>query len=126
MTLHPAVPGRMIGRLELVNFVAADLVRSTHFYRDLLGLRMTASTDRWVELDAGYIRLTLHVADDELGPNRNAGCSLGFFVDDVESATARLSRLGAQVTREPVRNEFGSVFSVILDPDGYRIQLLQV
>jgi len=125
MTFRPAGPGRRIGPLELVNLVAADLPRSAHFYRDLLGLRLTASTDRWIELDAGSIRLTLFAADDELGPNRTSGCSLGFYVDDVESATAALSRLGADVAREPFRNEFGSVFSVILDPDGYRIQLLE-
>jgi glyoxylase I family protein len=118
--------GRLIGRLGLVNLVAADLPRSTHFYSDLLGLQLTASTERWVELDAGNIRLGLHAANDQLVPNLTSGCSLGFYVDDVEGTTAELSRLGAHVAREPFRNEFGNVFSVILDPDGYRIQLVEV
>jgi lactoylglutathione lyase len=116
----------MIGRLGMVMLVVSDLNRSMHFYRDLIGLHVTAANDRWIELDAWNVRLSLHAADEDVGPNATAGCSLGIYVRDVKRTTAALRASGANVGREPVRNEFGSVLAVILDPDGYRIQLLEL
>jgi len=116
----------MIGLLGMVMLVVGDLSRSMHFYRDLIGLQVAAANERWIELDAGNIRLSLHAAGEDVGPNATAGCSLGIYVEDVERMTAALREKGAQVAREPFRDEFGSVFAVILDPDGYRIQLLEI
>jgi lactoylglutathione lyase len=115
----------VIGRLGMVMLVVGDLRTSLHFYRDLLGLELKASAERWVELDAGNILLSLHAAGEDVGPNATSGCSLGVYVDDVEHTTAVLKERGARVGREPFRIEFGNVFSVILDPDGYRVQLLE-
>ncbi len=117
--------GGMIGRLGMVILVAGDLRRSLRFYRDLLGMALVDANERWAELDAGSIHLSLHASGADVGPNPTAGCSLGLFVDDVAAVTETLRERGARIGREPFRNDYGA-FAVVLDPDGYRIQLLEL
>lgn len=115
----------MIGRLGLIMLVVADLQRSMAFYRDLFGLKVKYRTTTWAELDAGTVSLSLYVADQDIAVNPIAGCSFAFFVNSAATVVARLRASGADVISEPHGEAFG-VLAVVGDPDGYRIQLLEL
>jgi lactoylglutathione lyase len=115
----------MIGRLGLIVLVVGDLGRSVWFYRDLLGLTVRHATSMWTELDAGNVRLALHTAGEDVHVTPTTGCTFAFFVSDAEDIVQRLRAGGVLILHEPHREDFG-VSAVISDPDGYRIQLLEL
>lgn len=116
----------MIALLGLIMLVVEDLDRSVAFYERLFGLELTFRSLRWAELDAGNIRLGLHLGDHDVRVNPATGCSFAFYVDDVNRATADVAACGGSILHEPHDEEFGGSVSVITDPDGYRIHLLEL
>ena len=119
-------------RLEHVNLTVADLDRSVAFYSDLLDLSV-----RWKgELGGG--RRAAHVGDDNaylaLFETVSEGIArqnyetpgynhMGFVVDDLDEAAARLARLGAEFGEvqdyEPGRRLY------CYDPDGHEVELVE-
>jgi catechol 2,3-dioxygenase-like lactoylglutathione lyase family enzyme len=119
-------------RLEHVNLTVTDLDRSVAFYCDLLDFHV-----RWkgaVDVD----RMGAHVGTDDfylalfqatqpgdvprnyLAPGVN---HVGFVVDDLEAARARLSELCGtehlEADYEPGRRIY------FFDPDGYEVELVE-
>jgi lactoylglutathione lyase len=115
-----------------------DLERSLAFYRDVLGMRLLRRKDypegRFTLAFVGYgaedtntvVELT-HNWDTthyELGTGFG---HLALGVDDVYATCAALRSRGARIVREPgPMKHGGSEIAFIEDPDGYRIELIQL
>ena len=131
----------------------SDPDRSLRFYRDLLGFRETASlavadahSSRLLGLDPLDLRATflerdglrielLHFAapghergDAPRPMNRTGLTHLALRVDDLAATLAALERAGIEVLEETrIRNpELRSQVVYVLDPDGVRIELVEL
>ncbi len=116
--------------LEHVNLTVADLDRSIDFYTRLLGWRVrwqgTTSTGRpaaHVGNDDMYLALFEGSGTSPTWDYGRVGFNhLGFVVDDLDDAKARLAELGAPVHNEddydPGRRLYFS------DPDGLEVELV--
>ena len=105
----------------------ADLGRSRHFYRDVLGLAVyrefgPASDPSVVFfLGSGFLEVSGHTD----GP---AGHSVMIWlqVRDIEAEHRRLLTAGVRILREPVAEPWGLTEMWLEDPDGVRIVLVEV
>jgi predicted enzyme related to lactoylglutathione lyase len=105
----------------------ADLGRSRHFYRDVLGLAIYREfgppSDPGVVffLGPGFLEVSGHSAG-------GAGNSVMILlqVRDVNAEHARLAIAGVRILREPVLEPWGLTEMWIEDPDGVRIVLVEV
>jgi predicted enzyme related to lactoylglutathione lyase len=114
-------------RISLTIILVSDLKRSIQFYRDQLGLTLTAETSEWAEFAVGESRLALQAGGDPSLPNphRAAGhVTFSFEVDDVVEAYEILNAAGVQFSRTPVEQDFG-MLAVLRDPDGRDIMLFE-
>src|SRR5262245_396260 len=115
-----------------------NLERSLSFYCDVLGMRLLRRNDypggRFTLAFVGYgderdhtvIEFT-HNWDTERYELGNAFGHIALGVDDVYQACDELRRKGAKVVREPgPMKHGGSEIAFIEDPDGYRIELIQL
>jgi lactoylglutathione lyase len=128
----------MQARLMHTMLRVLDLPRSLAFYVDLLGMRVLHSTDypagRFTNTFIGYgaedqgTVLELTHNWDRLQPYEQgkAWGHLAIGVDDVHTCVETLRASGVAVVREPGPMAGGTrVIAFVLDPDGYRIELLQ-
>jgi catechol 2,3-dioxygenase-like lactoylglutathione lyase family enzyme len=105
----------------------ADLARSRHFYRDVLGLAVYREFgppgDPGVVffLGAGF----LEVSGRSAGPPGRS-IEIWLQVRDVNAEYQRLAGAGVRVLREPVTEPWGLTEMWIADPDGVRIALVEV
>jgi lactoylglutathione lyase len=116
-----------------------DLQRSIDFYTRHFGMTLRRTTDRpeqkytlaflgYADGDAGSaeIELTYNygVGEYELG---TAFGHLALGVPDVAAVCASVRAAGGKVTREPGPVKGGtSYIAFVQDPDGYKIELIQV
>ena len=103
----------------------ADLSRSRHFYRDVLGLAIYREfgppADRVVFfLGTGFLEVSGH-SDG----NPRHSVMLWLQVRDINAEHERLAAAGVRILREPV-TEPGMAEMWIEDPDGVRIILVEV
>jgi lactoylglutathione lyase len=115
-----------------------DLDRSLHFYTTLLGMKQLRRQDfeagRFTLAFVGYgsesrdavLELTHNWGerDYELG---TAFGHVGLAVDDVYAATAALAAQGVKVVRAPgpLAGDPTELIAFVLDPDGYRVELIE-
>ena len=105
----------------------ADLARSRHFYRDVLGLAIYrefgAPADPAVAffLGMGFLEVSGHSADA-------AGHSVMIWlqVRDIGAEHERLAAADVRILREPATEPWGLTEMWIEDPDGIRIVLVEV
>ena len=105
----------------------ADLDRSQHFYRDVLGLAVFREFGSPAErgmvffLGSGFLEVSGHgVGSGE------TSVMIWLQVRDVRAEYDRLSAVGARVTRGPRTESWGLIEMWIEDPDGVRIVLVEV
>jgi len=105
----------------------ADLGRSHHFYRDVLGLAVyrefgTATNPGLVFfLGTGFLEVSGHF-DDVAGHS----VMIWLQVRDLAAEYVRLLAADVRVLREPVAEPWGLTEMWIEDPDGVRIVLVEV
>jgi predicted enzyme related to lactoylglutathione lyase len=105
----------------------ADLGRSHHFYRDVLGLAIyrefgpPSDPGLVFFLGPGLLEVSGHSAGA-------AGSSVMIWlqVRDVNAEHERLAAAGARILREPVVEPWGLTEMWIEDPDGVRIVFVEV
>jgi lactoylglutathione lyase len=115
-----------------------DLERSLAFYRDVLGMRLLRKKDypsgRFTLAFVGYgdeqdhtvLELT-HNWDTERYDLGNAFGHVALGVADIYATCDELRRKGATIVREPgPMKHGGSEIAFIEDPDGYKIELIQL
>jgi lactoylglutathione lyase len=120
-------------RLVTVVFEVADLDRSVQLYRDGLGLDLHIDDhrgdDRWISgrhaatswTDGAFIHFALYASKDGSVTRRS---QVGFRVDDLEGAHARVIAAGAEVVHGPKAQPWGRS-ARYRDPDGNVIELTQ-
>jgi len=115
-----------------------DLERSLAFYRDVLGMRLLRKNDypsgRFTLAFVGYgdeqdhtvLELT-HNWDTERYDLGNAFGHVALGVENIYATCDELRRKGATIVREPgPMKHGGSEIAFIEDPDGYKIELIQL
>ena len=105
----------------------ADLGRSRHFYRDVLGLaiyREFGPPDHpgvVFFLGSGFLEVSGH-SDGAAGRS----VMIWLQVRDIDTEHERLAAAGVHILREPVTEPWGLTEMWIEDPDGVRIVLVEV
>jgi predicted enzyme related to lactoylglutathione lyase len=105
----------------------ADLGRSHHFYRDVLGLAIYREfgppSDPGVVffLGPGLLEVSGHSAGAAGNP-----VMIWLQVRNVNAEHERLAAAGVRILREPVAEPWGLTEMWIEDPDGVRIVLVEV
>jgi lactoylglutathione lyase len=115
-----------------------DLERSLRFYCEVLGMQLLRRTDypsgRFTLAFVGYgpedantvVELTHNWDTDRYDLGTGFG-HLALGVDDVYATCEGLRARGARIVREPgPMKHGGSEIAFIEDPDGYRIELIQL
>ena len=115
-----------------------NLDRSLAFYTELLGMRLLRKKDypegRFTLAFVGYgdeadhtvLELT-HNWDTHAYDLGNAFGHVALGVEDIYAACDELRRQGAKIVREPgPMKHGGSEIAFIEDPDGYKIELIQL
>jgi lactoylglutathione lyase len=112
-----------------------DIDRTLDFYRDKLGFKEMFRLDRdgrlWLMYlrvtDTQYIELFPEAAGDRApGREANGLNHLCLEVDSLDGALAELSKVGVPIAREKQMGADGNLQAWIEDPDGNRIELMQM
>jgi predicted enzyme related to lactoylglutathione lyase len=112
----------LVTALDNVHIYVRDMERSRAFYGDVLGIPLEGD-EHWMEADLGGVRFALHPLSPSVTDTASGGIAVNFRVDDADDAAARVRAAGYDAN-EQMREEYGISFEVV-DPDGYRIYLLQ-
>ena len=115
-----------------------DLDRSIAFYCDILGMKLLRRKDYpggeftlafvgyGEEKDNTVIELTYNWGVEEYDLGKGYG-HIALGVDDIYGTCDRIKAQGGKVSREPGPMKHGStVIAFIEDPDGYKIELIQL
>jgi lactoylglutathione lyase len=112
--------------------VVSDMDRSVEFYRDRLGIPLKFQTPDWTEFQTGTTTLALHgggvaaTVPPAGDPTKQAGCSIGFNVEDVDKTYEELKSKGIRFVMPPTQREGeGIKLAVCIDPDGLPIAFAQ-
>ena len=114
-------PGAVTG-VHHILLTVADLDKSVHFYRDMLGMRVEFRMAHFVMLRAGNFGVALSTRPrsfEKKGEPRGIGMIPHFTTPDMDEFAARLRKAGIPWLRGPVRESFG-IEAFFLDPDGYQ------
>lgn len=108
----------------------SDMQKSTHFYRNLLGLKLVSESEQWSELDGGPFHIALHwsnLSDDVQGQRvvTAGNAELVFEVDDLDSACAEIEQKGGAVDGPQVMEGLDVRVAFLRDPDGMAIELIE-
>jgi lactoylglutathione lyase len=114
-----------------------DLDRSIAYYRDVLGMELISRKDypdgKFTLAFLGYGR-NPEQAEIELTHNWGVesyelGTAYGHVavgVDDIHAVCNRIRAAGGKITREPGPMKHGTtVIAFVVDPDGYKIELIE-
>ena len=115
------------------SLTVADLEKSIAFYRDVV--RFTPG-ERWdmngklqgVEMRAGICDLMLNQDDFVRGRDRAKGEGVRLWASttqDIDEMAARIKAMGGRLDYEPRRTPWGSYAFALIDPDGYKITIIQ-
>ena len=135
MTDPSSAPNR---RLLHTMIRVRDLEKSLDFYQRLLGMNVLRQTDfpdgKFTNTFVGYgdehadtvIELT-HNWDQQEPYDQGSGWGhLAIGVADIYAECERLEREGVAITRPPGPMKHGTtVIAFIVDPDGYKIELIE-
>ena len=109
-------------KAAFATIVVADIEQSLGFYITTLGLTAGASHDDFAFVHAPGVTIGLHskAGHDKNSPRGNL--SIGFEVEDIESATRQLTARGVEFQR--FENEEAK-FALFSDPDGAPLYLIE-
>jgi isopenicillin-N N-acyltransferase-like protein len=119
------MPG-LLGRLDNIDVLVADLERMAPFYRDVLGLPLLfpyVREDGWAGFQAGDVSIYLIEVGGDLSARRVPGAgpagieSFAFAVDDLDVAIAELDRAGVEWAADVVESDWYRYRS-FYDPEG--------
>lgn len=115
-----------------------DLERSLRFYTEVLGMQLLRRKDypsgRFTLAFVGYgeetdhtvLELTHNWDTDHYALGDGYG-HIALGVDDIQATCAAIADKGGRVVREPGPMKHGStVIAFVEDPDGYKVELIQL
>ena len=112
-------------------FSVKDMQASLKFYSEALGINKAFSIDKdgqpWIEYlkvaDGQFIELFYNGTGE---PQTGAFSHLCLTVDDINEASKRVELAGYKLDSEPKQGKDGNWQSWTKDPDGVRIELMQI
>jgi predicted enzyme related to lactoylglutathione lyase len=124
----------MPARLMEIELRVADVERSRHFYRDLIGVpvgdvekhgtdtqpHVHATWGDWSGADPSLLMLNIYPAD----PDRTTVTRFGFVVPDLDAVDERLRAASTTVIEAPQAKPWGRS-AVYRDPDGNTVSLTE-
>jgi catechol 2,3-dioxygenase-like lactoylglutathione lyase family enzyme len=127
----------MITGIGHVAFRITDLDRALTFYCDILGLREAFRLDRdgepspWIvylQVAPGHF-IELFPGAEKVGPQPDGDAGYSHFcllVDDIQATVRALGARGLSIDGEPTKGIDHNYQYWITDPDGNRIELMQI
>jgi catechol 2,3-dioxygenase-like lactoylglutathione lyase family enzyme len=112
-----------VAALKAVNLRVQDLGASLGFYRDGLGLPVVHEIEQIAVLDLGNVHLVLDAQDDPR--SMGSGAVLHILVADVDAYHAVVCTRGITPENEPADRPWGDRDFVVIDPDGYKLTVVQ-
>ncbi len=112
-----------IAILKAVNLRVQDLEASLGFYRDGLGLEIVHQIDKIAVLDLGNLHLVLDAQDDSR--STGSGAVLHLMVAHVDECYAAVTARGLRPESPPADRPWGDRDFMLVDPDGYRLTVVQ-
>jgi lactoylglutathione lyase len=110
-----------------VTLMVADMDDAVRFYTEVLGLELAfRGGDHWAMVTGPGLTIGLHPKGEHgraPEPDRGPGVSIGFEVEDLAEARARLEAEGISFEGSP--DEFVKL-AYFHDPDGTTLYLMQV
>jgi predicted enzyme related to lactoylglutathione lyase len=118
----------MFKKVAFTMYPVANMERARHFYEKTLGLALgkISANGAWVEYDlpgGGCFALT--TLAQGVNPSHEAGGSIAFEVDDLNSLVSRLKNEGV-IFKLDVFSSPVCQMAVILDPEGNALILHQL
>jgi catechol 2,3-dioxygenase-like lactoylglutathione lyase family enzyme len=113
-----------VAALKAVNLRVSDLAASLGFYRDGLGLEVVHRIEDIAVIDLGNVHLVLDAQDD--ARTTGSGAVLHAYVADIDGFHAGLVDRGVRPESEPADRPWGDRDFTLVDPDGYRLTIVQV
>lgn len=115
---------RMLRWPAWVGVVTEDLERQRVFYRDVLGLLERDAGEDFIIFDVDGNILELLARSD--APQYTRRCvSVGFVVEDIETAREELVRRGAEMVTGVEGPAEGQYWAYFRDPEGNLFELVQ-
>ncbi|MFN2590447.1 MAG: VOC family protein [Actinomycetota bacterium] len=118
--------------MDYVILFAADLERSTAFYRDVIGLEPKVRGEGYVEFRTGPTRFGLFersklpdLIGRPGGEGRGVAGEIVLIVPDVDAEAGRLRAAGAEILSDPTDRPWGHRTLHVADPDGNVVELAQ-
>jgi predicted enzyme related to lactoylglutathione lyase len=109
-------------RFDNLDLIVKDVLSAARFFRDVLGLTLRVSEERYAELDSGPVTIMLSL--DAMVPSKPAqGVILHFRVDSVGQALQRARENGATVLMELKRTDWGTESAMIAGPEDIVVDL---
>lgn len=127
----------MITGIGHVAFRVTDLDRALDFYCNILGFREAFRLDRadlpspwivYIQVAPGHF-IELFPGSTRVGPQPGADAGYNHFcllVDDIHATVRQLAECGLQIEGEPTMGLDNNYQYWIADPDGNRIELMQI
>jgi predicted enzyme related to lactoylglutathione lyase len=114
----------MIVRVWDVTFTVSDLDRAVEFYGGVLRLPKKYEFSTYAGFDCGGVEIGLAPGQVPCG-GEGVPC-VNLLVHDVDEAYRTLRERGVQFLKEPHDTPWGGRIALFADPDGNRMQLVQV
>ena len=119
----------MFNKIGSIILLVEDMERSTHFYKDTLGLQLKVKTTDWTEFFEKGTTLALHpkkrkgtAGKSDRHPNN---ILVGFMVSDLDQVVKDLKAKNVRFFKEPKSEPFGK-HAIILDPDHHLISIAEI
>ncbi|MFE8702997.1 VOC family protein [Cytobacillus sp. FJAT-54145] len=109
-----------------------DLVKTKHFYGDLLGLELRGEYGSYIEYNTGSTILSMNTraGGREVtnlpipdGLRKEQTFELGFVTKDVPGVVEKLRVAGVSILMEPMEKPWGQTVAYVEDPDGHYIEI---
>ncbi|MFX0052938.1 MAG: VOC family protein [Candidatus Hermodarchaeota archaeon] len=110
-------------KIDCVMFYVEDLVKSTKFYEEVLGLKIG-----WKDKEEEMVGFLLPENDSELVLHRDSNLpnpTISFQVENVEEFCTYYKEAGYKVVLEPIVVRCGK-YAELQDPDGNRIPIIDL
>lgn len=116
----------MLKELANATIWSNDLNNLLPFYRDVLGMKTSMETERFVVFGGEGPSFCLGSHSEVSGKNADpARHMLGFNVDDIQGEFQRLKSAGVEFVEEPSDQGGGFWIATLKDPEGNLVQLFE-
>lgn len=112
-----------LAKIGLVMLGVADLEKSIAFYRDRLGMKLTAQFEGFAFFDAGGITLALSRGLTQATGKGPGATEVVFSVEHVRASYDALRSQGVEFVNEPRVISPGNWGANFRDPDGHLLSL---